>query len=191
MAAHPITACATDTQRRHLTGSPPRHAGADVRRYRFHVVAPNVADAVTFAGGLICDRAMAGWEVTVLLPEAVDNRAMQILGATAASLRAPTATTVPQMLAVATDLVVGNRCVRDLVLGALGGATDLLLWGRHRPPGLNCTFNPVGHRPSVAAQAFKAHALAAQPACYPVDLTQERFLSAHAGLPAVTNCSAR
>lgn len=150
------------------------------RRYRFHVLAPGVADAVTFAGGLICDRAMAGWEVTVLVAGAVDDRVIQILGATAASLRRPSAGPAPQLLAVATDLFVANRSVRDLVVGALdGGVTDLLLWGRHRPTGLNCSFNVVGHRPSAAALAFKAHALAAQKAFQRADVSQERFFSAN------------
>jgi hypothetical protein len=164
VAAEPLAACAT------------------VARYRFHVVAPSVVDAVTSAGGLICDRAMAGWQVTVLVAGPVDDRAIQILGAAAASLRTPSQGPAPQMLAVASELIIGNRSVRDLVCDALDGATDLLLWGR-RPPGLNCTFNPVGHRPSAAAQAFKAHALAAQRTCHPADMTDERFFS--------TNSSAR
>ena len=36
-------------------------------RYRLDVVAPNVLDAVKFAGGWIYDRVMAGWDVTVLI----------------------------------------------------------------------------------------------------------------------------
>lgn len=121
---------------------------------------------------------MAGWEVTVLVAGAVDNRAMQILGATAGSLGTPPGP-APHLLAVAADLFVGNRSARDLVLGALdGGSTDLLLWGRHRPAGLNCSFTVVDHRPSAAALAFKAHALAVQGARYTEGVIQERFLSA-------------
>lgn len=126
---------------------------------------------------------MAGWQVTVLLAGPVNDRPIQILGAAVARLRTPSQGPAPDMLAVASELIIGNRSVRDLVCAALrDGATDLLLWGR-RPPGLNCTFNPVGHRPSAAAQAFKAHALAAERACYPADMTNERFFS--------TNTSAR
>jgi len=43
-----------------------------------------------------------------------------------------------------------------------GNATDVLLWGRRRPPALNCRLVPVRHRPSAAAQVFKSHALAAR-----------------------------
>lgn len=178
MAAYPIAVRATENQRRHPIGSPPAPADAEVPRYRFGVVAPNIADAVTCAGGLICDGSMAGWEVTVLVAGAAEGRAMQILGATVANLGRPPAGPAAQMRAVATDLCVGNRSVRDLVLRALNnGTTELLLWGRRPPPRLDCTFRPVGHRPSVAAQAFKAHALAAQPAHRPADMTEERFLS--------------
>lgn len=179
MAAQPLAAYPTEHPRRGPIGPPRGQVGEEVPRYRLHVVAPSVADAVTSAGGLICDRAMAGWQVTVLAAGAVDDRAVQILGATVAPLRRSPAGPAPQALAVAADLLVGNRWVRDLVLGALdGAATDLLLWGRHRPAGLNRSFNPVGHTPSAAARAFKAHALAAQRACHPVAVTREWFFSA-------------
>jgi hypothetical protein len=179
VAAHTIAVCATDNQRRHLRGSPPASTGDDVPRYRFHVVAPNVAEAVIFAGGLICDRAMAGWEVRVLVAGAVEVRAVQILGAIVANLGTPSAGPVPHLLAVAADLFVANRSVHDLVLGALdSGATGLLLWGRRPPLGLNGTVHAIGHRPSVTAQAFKAHALAAQGTCCSPEMPEERFLSA-------------
>jgi hypothetical protein len=38
---------------------------------------------------------------------------------------------------------------------------NVLLWGRHHPPNLNCRFVPVHHQPSAAAHVFKSHALAA------------------------------
>ncbi|MGA8547342.1 MAG: hypothetical protein WB785_19075, partial [Mycobacterium sp.] len=50
-------------------------------RYRLDVVAANVADVVRFAGGWLFDRAMAGWDVTVLLVDHPDERPLQILGA--------------------------------------------------------------------------------------------------------------
>jgi hypothetical protein len=195
VAAHPIAVCATDNQRRHLIGAPPDRIREDVPRYRFHVVAPDVDDAVARAGGLICDRAMAGWDVTVLVAGDAEGAAIQMLGATVASLGtpstaglepvrreregAPPAAPPPQLLAVAADLFVGDDAVRDLVLGAMGhGATELLLWGRRPPPGLNSSYRETGYRPSVAALAFKAHALAARRACCPPDLADERFLSA-------------
>ena len=50
-------------------------------RYRVDVVAADVADVVKFAGGWLFDRAMAGWDVTVLLVDHPDERPLQILGA--------------------------------------------------------------------------------------------------------------
>ncbi|WP_343575423.1 hypothetical protein [Mycobacterium sp.] len=49
-------------------------------RYRLDVVAADVADVVTFAGGWLFDRAMAGWDVTVLVADHVDERPLRILG---------------------------------------------------------------------------------------------------------------
>ena len=50
-------------------------------RYRLDVVAADVADVVKFAGGWLFDRAMAGWDVTVLVADHPDERPLQILGA--------------------------------------------------------------------------------------------------------------
>ena len=50
-------------------------------RYRLDVVAPTVLDAVRFAGGWVCDRVMAGWDVTVLIGNDEDVRPLEILGA--------------------------------------------------------------------------------------------------------------
>ena len=50
-------------------------------RYRLDVVASNVVDVVKFAGGWLFDRAMAGWDVTVLLTDHPDDRPLHILGA--------------------------------------------------------------------------------------------------------------
>ena len=38
-------------------------------RYRLDVVAGSVVDVVRFAGGWLFDRAMAGWDVSVLLTD--------------------------------------------------------------------------------------------------------------------------
>jgi hypothetical protein len=144
---------------------PPRPAAEDSHRYRLHVVATNVADLVTSIGGLIFDRAMAGWDVTVAVDGdsqgAIDDRPIRILGARVAT----TDRTAPQphVLAVATDVFVANESVRRLALAAgNGNATDVLLWGRRRPPRLDRSLVLGRHRPSAAAQVFKSHALAAR-----------------------------
>ncbi len=135
-------------------------------RYRLDVVAADVADVVRFAGGWLFDRAMAGWDVTVLLADHPDERPLQILGAqildleyalTTAGHRPP-----PQTLAVAADLFDCDPRVRQGVLQALDqGATEVTLWGQTWPAELEDSVGLVQHRLSAAAQAFKAQALAA------------------------------
>lgn len=154
----------------------PRRAPEDSGRYRLHVVATNIADVVTSIGGLIVDRAMAGWDVTVALDGhrrgAIDDRPIRILGASVA-----TAPSGPHVLAVATDVFVANEPVRRLAVAARSGNTaDVLLWRRRHPPNLNCRFVPVRHRLSAAAQAFKSHALAAR-GPVAAESTEEGFYS--------------
>lgn len=147
-------------------------------RYRLHVVATNIADVVTSLGGLIFDRAMAGWDVTVEVERGIGreaDRAIRILGGrvAAAGPDCPRA----HVLAFATDVFVTNEPVRRLALAARkGNATEVLLWGRRQPPNLNCTFVPVRHRPSAAAQVFKSHALAAR-GTFAAEPTEEGFYS--------------
>jgi hypothetical protein len=137
-------------------------------RYRLHVVATNIADVVTSIGGLIFDRAMAGWDVTVEVERNIGreaDRAIRILGGRVAAAGSDCAGSAPRphVLAVATDVFVTNEPVRRLALAARkGDATDVLLWGRRQPPNLNGRLVPVRHRPSAAAQVFKSHALAAR-----------------------------
>jgi hypothetical protein len=163
----------------------PRPAPERSDRYQLHVVATNIADVVSSIGGLIFDRAMAGWDVTVAVDgdraAASDDRPIRILGArvatTAAGPDCAGSPSRPQVLAVATDVFVANEHLRRLVLAARkGNATDVLLWGRRHPPKLNCRFVPVRHRPSAAAHVFKSHALAARGA-FAAEPTEEGFYS--------------
>jgi hypothetical protein len=153
-------------------------------RYRLHVVATNIADVVTSLGGLIFDRAMAGWDVTVEVERGIGreaDRAIRILGGRVATPVAGSgcvgSAPRPHVLAVATDVFVTNEPIRRLALAARKGkATDVLLWGRRQPPNLNCRFVAVRHRPSAAAQVFKSHALAARGA-FAAEPTEEGFYS--------------
>ena len=147
-------------------------------RYRLDVVAASVADVVRFAGGWLFDRAMAGWDVTVLLTDRVadhrDERPLQILGAQTLDLEDALASIGsgvdsgvetrprPQALAVAADLFGCDSRVRQGVLRALDhGATEVTLWGETWPAELDDSVGRVQHRLSTAAQTFKAQALAA------------------------------
>jgi hypothetical protein len=135
-------------------------------RYRLDVVAADVADVVKFAGGWLFDRAMAGWDVTVLLADRPDDRPLQILGAQIVDLEYALASAghrpPPQTLAAASDLLGCDPRVRQGVLQALDqGAIEVTWWGEAWPVELDDGVGLVQHRLTAAAQAFKAQALAA------------------------------
>jgi len=68
----------------------------------------------------------------------------------------------PQALAAAADLLGCDSRVRRGVLQALDhGGTEVTLWGETCPAELDSSVGPVQHRLSMAAQIFKAQALAA------------------------------
>jgi hypothetical protein len=56
-------------------------------RYRLCVVARDVGELVDLAGGWICDRILAGWDVSVAVSEPRDLRPLQILGVTLVTQR--------------------------------------------------------------------------------------------------------
>jgi hypothetical protein len=135
-------------------------------RYRLDVVAASVVDVVRFAGGWLFDRAMAGWDVTVLLADLADDRPLQILGAQTMDLEHALASVDtrprPQALAAAADLFGCDSQVRQGVLQALDhGVTEVTLWGQTWPAELDDSVGLVQHRLSSAAQIFKGQALAA------------------------------
>ncbi len=159
-------------------------------RYRLDVVAADVADAVRCAGGWLFDRAMAGWDVTVLVADHRDDRPLQILGAQILDLEYALATAgqrpPPQTLAVAADLFDCDPRVREGVLQALDqGATEVTLWGQTWPAELDSHVGLVQHRLSAAARAFKAQAFAAA-ALTPVSIDPiETFRSRVMASPSV------
>lgn len=135
-------------------------------RYRLDVVATSVVDVVRFAGGWLFDRAMAGWDVTVLLTDHRDDRPLQILGARTLDLEDALASVGarprPQALAAAADLFGCDSRVRRGVLRALDhGVTEVTLWGRTWPSELADSVGSVQHRLSMAAKIFKGQALSA------------------------------
>ena len=121
-------------------------------RYRLDVVAASVADVVRFAGGWMYDRVMAGWDVTVLLADDVDERPLRVLGVDTADLDSALALWAerphPQTVAVAADLFASDDRVRRGVLGALEqGLTEVTLWGEHLPAELDDSVGPVAASP--------------------------------------------
>jgi hypothetical protein len=133
-------------------------------RYRLQVVAASAADVVQSAGGWLYDRAMAGWEVTALLPPGDDTRPLRILGVATSDLRSAFGDTgAPrQGLAVSAEAFAGDPRVRRRVLASLDGRlTEVALWGDGWPPGVNRATTEAQHLLSAAARTFKGYALAA------------------------------
>lgn len=135
-------------------------------RYRFDVVSASVADVVSYAGGWLFDRVMAGWDVTVLVDGREDLRPIQILGPDTLDLETALATWPerprPHALAVSMELIGIDSRIRTGVQDALAhGTTEVTLWGERWPTDLDRSVDSVEHRLSAAARAFKAQALAA------------------------------
>ena len=76
-----------------------RTPSAALRRYQLTVVAANMADVVGSAGGWLCDRARAGWDVNVLVADHQDARPLSILGATALDVDGALSDAVKQAVA--------------------------------------------------------------------------------------------
>jgi hypothetical protein len=159
-------------------------------RYRLDVVAADAADVVRFAGGWLFDRAMAGWDVTVLLADHCNERPLCILGVAILDLEYALAPAghrpPPQTLAAAADLFDCDPRVRQGVLQALDhGATEVTLWGHTWPTELDSHVGLVQHRLSAAARAFKAQALAAAGITPPSVAAVETFRSRVMAGPSV------
>ena len=160
-------------------------------RYRLDVVAASAADAVHSAGGWLYDRAMAGWEVTVLLPQSCDSRPLRILGVKAMDLeagfgRTGSATHKTHSLAVSAKVFAADDRIRATVLKALNhGLTEVALWGEGWPLADNRGMAWVQHVLSSAARTFKGHALAAAGiSCGTVDPTEAMLYDMAACSPA-------
>lgn len=162
-------------------------------RYRLDVVASSVVDVVGYAGGWLFDRAMAGWDVTVLLTDLADHpdmRPLQIIGAQPLDLEDALAAVDsrprPQALAAAADLFGCDSRVRQGVLQALDhGVTEVTLWGESWPAELDDSVGLVQHRLSMAAKIFKTQALAAAAAPHGSIGYLETFRSGLLACPSV------
>ena len=135
-------------------------------RPRLTAIAPSTGEAVRCAGGWLFDQVMAGWDVTVVTADQGDPRPLHILGVRARDLEAVFAAPVLgpclQAIAVRTDLYDADERVRRLVLTAAeAGSADIRLWGDLWPADFDGGADPVAHRLSLAARAFKAQAMAA------------------------------
>jgi len=128
-------------------------------------IAPSAAEAVRYAGGWLFDQVMAGWDVTVITAESGDRRPLDILGVRARSFdsvfAAPVLGPCLQAIALRTDLYHDERVRRLVLAAAEAGRAEIRLWGEVWPADFDGSGDPVSHRLSLAARAFKAQALAA------------------------------
>jgi hypothetical protein len=128
-------------------------------------IAPSAAEAVRYAGGWLFDQVMAGWDVTVITAESGDRRPLDILGVRARSFdsvfAAPVLGPCLQAIALRTDLYHDERVRRLVLAAAEAGRAEIRLWGDAWPEDFDGSGDPVAHRLSLAARAFKAQALAA------------------------------
>lgn len=140
---------------------------AAILRYRLNVVAASTEDVLRSAGGWLCDRARAGWDVNVMAPDGGDPRALMILGAKVLDHSEGFLSTVRSSsrvgaLAVSAELLGADADVRDEVLRVLKrGVTEVTVWGEQWPAEFGRQADSVEHRVSAAARAFKSHALVA------------------------------
>ncbi|MGZ5379873.1 MAG: hypothetical protein ACXWD8_18330 [Mycobacterium sp.] len=136
------------------------------RRYQLTVVAASIVDLVGSAGGWMCDKARAGWDVRVVLTDDQDTRPLAILGASPLDVDTELSDVMNMAshggaLAVSAGVLADDR-IRAGVLGILKrGLTQVTVWGQDWPTEFSRKANPVEHRLSSAARAFKAHALGA------------------------------
>jgi hypothetical protein len=135
-------------------------------RKQLAVIAPSLDEVVRYAGGWLFDLVSAGWDGKVLTTDRADPRPLQILGARVCDLETtlagpPDGWCLHAIMAEA-KLYRSDLRIRRMVYRARReDLTELMLWGDDWPEGPDGTTGPVRYRLSMAARAFKAHALAA------------------------------
>ncbi len=136
-------------------------------RPRLTAIALSVSEVVRSAGGWLFDQGLAGWDVSVLTTDHGDARPLRIIGASGHDLDIVLASPVDlgmclHAIAAPAELYDSDKRVRRMVHNALqAGSAELRLWGDERPANLHPGMVPVRYRLSVAARAFKVHALSA------------------------------
>jgi hypothetical protein len=150
-----------------------------ILRYQLNVVASSIEDVVRAAGGWLCDRARAGWDVNVLVVDRADATPLTILGASALDpdedfVAVVRSTSKVGALAVGVDVLRTDSRVRaEILRAAKRGLTEVTVWGEPSPAELGHHGDAVTHRVSSAARAFKSHALAAADVAAPASTTTE------------------
>ncbi|OBF20387.1 hypothetical protein [Mycobacterium sp. ACS4331] len=128
------------------------------------MLATDIADAVTGAGGLIFDHASTGWTVTVHLEDGDDELPLHILGVRAGVRADLLDASEPDLEAVfvSAELMASNaRVRRHWASAGRRGGIQVAVWGAEWPMAPASAQGLVEHPLSVAARAFKRHALIA------------------------------
>jgi hypothetical protein len=139
-------------------------ARARMLRYRVAVLARSTTELLHCAGGWLFDRALAGWDVTVLAADPANPLPLRILGAEVVDLNeARTAVALdvePHAVAVSAAFCAAEPRLRRWVECLLDrDRHEVTLWGTGDL--VDPRLRPAQHRLSLAARMFKAHALAA------------------------------
>ncbi|WP_068270599.1 hypothetical protein [Aldersonia kunmingensis] len=156
-----------------------RRNGASRAAHRLDVIAHDVAEVISSAGGTLFDRALGGWEVCVYTADAEGSRALRILGVTGLPFEQGIASAGrgPQALAVSAAALATDERVRDYLSAVLElGDIEVTIFGEGLPT-MRTAAGPALRRMSLAAKAFKGHALDA--AAIPHgDIEREEYFAA-------------
>lgn len=133
--------------------------------HRMLVVGASSADAVAGVGGLICDAVRAGLQVEVNLETVGDMRALRVLGVDARTIphHFDFESGWPDAVVFAAAVHERNPGVRRLIADAARRRrAQIAFWGNGVPVNVPADLNfGIDHQLSVAAQAFKHHAMKA------------------------------
>jgi LmbE family N-acetylglucosaminyl deacetylase len=160
----PTVARASDASalRQSPTGAPSRGRATPLRLL---VLGADTADVVAGVGGLICDAVRAGLQVEVNLETVGDTRALRVLGADARNIAHvfDFESGWPDAVVFAAAVHERNPGVRRLITDAVRRhRAQIAVWGNNVPVNLPADLNRgFNHQLSVAAQAFKHHAMRA------------------------------
>lgn len=138
-----------------------RRSGASRSTHRLDVIAHDVAEVISAAGGTLFDRALGGWDVRVYATDGEDSRALRILGLTGLPLEEgiASAKAIPRALAVSAAALATDERVRDYLSAVLERrGVEVTIFGDGLPAMTTAT-GSAQRRISLAAKAFKGHAL--------------------------------
>lgn len=129
--------------------------------YSLDVVAPDVAAIVSGIGGWLCDRIRAGWKVRIVLENASNADALQILGhfhAPSTSIRRDDGEPAPSAIAIHEGLLAESPAVQGLLIEFLNQSIGEVVVFGERSTARRQGFTGLSYTLSPAARAFKCHA---------------------------------